>query len=52
MAMDVPPAAIHGSIRFSLSRYNTEAEVKKVIEIMPGIIKKLRNISPYGRQGL
>jgi len=46
MAMDVPPAAIHGSIRFSLSRYNTEAEVKKVIEIMPGIIKELRKLSP------
>ncbi|MCX5717351.1 MAG: cysteine desulfurase NifS [Nitrospirae bacterium] len=52
MAMDVPAAAIHGSVRFSLSRYNTEAEVEKVIEIMPGIIKELRNLSPYGRQKL
>ena len=47
-AMDVPAEAIHGSVRFSLSRYNTEAEVEKVIEIMPGIIKELRKLSPYG----
>ena len=51
-AMGVPATAIHGSIRFSLSRYNTEAEVEKVIEIMPGIMKELRNLSPYGRQKL
>lgn len=50
--MGVPATAIHGSIRFSLSRYNTEAEVKKVIEIVPGIIEELRNLSPYGRQNL
>ena len=52
MAMDVPATAIHGSVRFSLSRYNTEADVEKVIEIMPGIIEELRNLSPYGRQKL
>ena len=51
-AMDVPATAIHGSVRFSLSRYNTEAEVEKVIEIMPGIIKELRKLSPYGGQKL
>lgn len=51
-AMGIPATAIHGSVRFSLSRYNTEAEVEKVIEIMPGIMKELRNLSPYGRQKL
>ena len=51
-AMGVPATAIHGSIRFSLSRYNTEEEIDKVIEIMPGLIKELRNLSPYGRQKL
>jgi len=51
-AMDVPAEAIHGSVRFSLSRYNTQAEVEKVIEIMPGIIEELRKLSPYGRQKL
>ncbi len=49
-AMGVPFTAIHGSIRFSLSRYNTEAEIDKVTEIMPGIIKDLRELSPFGRE--
>lgn len=49
-AMGVPFTAIHGSIRFSLSRYNTEAEIDKVIEIMPKIIKELRDLSPYGKK--
>jgi len=49
-AMGVPFTAIHGSIRFSLSRYTSEAEIDKVIEIMPQIIKVLRELSPYGRE--
>ncbi|KAF0145941.1 MAG: cysteine desulfurase [Nitrospirae bacterium] len=49
-AMGVPATLIHGSIRFSLSRYNTEAEVDKVIEIMPPVIKELRQLSPFGRE--
>ncbi len=51
-AMGVPATLIHGSIRFSLSRYNTEAEVDKVIEIMPLVIKELRQLSPFGRERL
>lgn len=51
-SMGVPFTAIHGSIRFSLSRYNTEAEIDKVIEIMPDIIKNLRQLSPFGREKL
>jgi cysteine desulfurase len=51
-AMGVPFTAIHGSIRFSLSRYNTEAEVDKVIEVMPQIITLLRQLSPFGRDKL
>jgi cysteine desulfurase len=47
--MGIPYTAIHGSIRFSLSRYNTEEEIEKVIEIMPPIIKELRTLSPYGK---
>jgi cysteine desulfurase len=50
--MGVPFTAIHGSIRFSLSRYNSEAEVDRVIEIMPDIIKNLRQLSPFGREKL
>ncbi len=49
-AMGVPATLIHGSIRFSLSRYNTEAEVDKVLEIMPPVIKELRQLSPFGRE--
>lgn len=51
-AMGVPFTAIHGSIRFSLSRYNTEEEVDKVIEIMPSVIKELRELSPFGKNKL
>ncbi len=51
-AIGVPFTAIHGSIRFSLSRYNTEEEIDKVIEVMPDIIKDLRMLSPFGRDKL
>lgn len=46
-AMGVPFTAAHGSIRFSLSRYNTAAEIDYVLDRLPGIIKKLRAISPF-----
>lgn len=49
-AMRIDYQALHGSIRFSLSRYNTEQEVDKVIETVPPIIRNLRAISPFGRQ--
>ena len=46
-AMGVPFTAAHGSIRFSLSVYNTEDEVDFVLEKMPAIIAKLRVMSPF-----
>ena len=46
-AMGVPFTAAHGSIRFSLSRYNTEAEVDLIIEKMPPIVHRLRELSPF-----
>ena len=46
-AMGVPFTAAHGSIRFSLSVYNTEEEVDFVLEKMPAIIAKLRAMSPF-----
>jgi len=46
-AMGVPFTAAHGSIRFSLSRYNTEKEVDYTIEKMPKIVNKLRKLSPF-----
>jgi cysteine desulfurase len=45
--MGVPFTAAHGSIRFSLSRYNTEDEVDYTIEEMPGIVNRLRELSPF-----
>jgi len=46
-AMGVPFTAAHGSIRFSLSRYNTEDEVDFTIQKMPQIITRLRELSPF-----
>ncbi len=46
-AMGVPFTAAHGSIRFSLSVYNTEDEVDFVLDKMPGIIANLREMSPF-----
>jgi len=46
-AMGVPFTAAHGSIRYSLSRYNTEEEVDFTIDKMPQIIERLRELSPF-----
>jgi cysteine desulfurase len=46
-AMGIPYTAAHGTIRFSLSRYSTEAEIERVIEVVPEIIAQLRKLSPY-----
>lgn len=46
-AMDVPFTAIQGSVRFSLSRYNTEDDVQRILEVFPSIVANLRRISPY-----
>ncbi|MBW8001850.1 MAG: cysteine desulfurase NifS [Planctomycetes bacterium] len=46
-AMGVPFTAAHGSIRFSLSRYNIEKEVDITIEKLPEIVNRLRELSPF-----
>ncbi len=46
-AMGIPYTAAHGTVRFSLSRYNTEEEVERVIQAIPPIVAKLRKLSPY-----
>ncbi|SEP68042.1 cysteine desulfurase [Ectothiorhodospira magna] len=46
-AMGIPYTAAHGSVRFSLSRYNTRAEIDRVIDVMPDIVARLRKMSPY-----
>ncbi len=47
-AMGVPFTAVHGSVRFSLSRYNTMEEVDYVLEKLPPVIRNLRDLSPFG----
>lgn len=47
MAMQVPFSYAHGSVRFSLSKFTTEAEIDYVIEKVPPIIQKLREMSPF-----
>ncbi len=49
-AMGVPSTAIHGSVRFSLSRYNTDEEIDLLLKRMPEIIRELRGLSPLGRK--
>jgi cysteine desulfurase len=48
--MNVPYTAAQGSIRFSLGRYNTEAEIDRTLEVLPGIIQKLIELSPYDKE--
>jgi cysteine desulfurase len=49
-AMGVPFTAAHGSIRFSLSVYNTEEEIDFIIEKLPPIIERLREMSPFWKE--
>ncbi|MFZ0063220.1 MAG: cysteine desulfurase NifS [Pyrinomonadaceae bacterium] len=46
-AMNIPFTAARGSIRFSLGRFNTEAEIDRTLAVLPGIIERLVEMSPY-----
>lgn len=46
-AMGIPFSAAHGTIRFSLSRFTTEEEIDKTLAVLPAIIERLRQLSPY-----
>jgi cysteine desulfurase len=48
-SMSIPVTFIQGSVRFSLSRYNTEKEIDYINKNIPAIIGKLRKISPFGK---
>jgi cysteine desulfurase len=50
-AMGLPYTLLHGSIRFSLSRYTTSAEIDRVLEVMPSIVRRLRALSPFKGEG-
>jgi cysteine desulfurase len=47
MAMGIPYTLAHSSIRFSLSRYTADADIDAVLAVMPGIVNRLRSLSPY-----
>ena len=47
-AMGVPFTAVHGSVRFSLSRYTTDEDIDYVLEKLPPVIRNLRELSPFG----
>lgn len=49
-AQGIPFSALHGSIRFSLSRFNTMKEIEKVTEVLPSVIEKLNSISPFQKE--
>ena len=49
-AQGIPFSALHGSIRFSLSRFNTMDEIERVVDTLPKIIEKLNNISPFQKE--
>lgn len=46
LAIGIPHEKAHGSIRFTLGNQNTEEEIDKVIEVMPGIVQRMRDMSP------
>jgi cysteine desulfurase len=46
LALGLPPEQAHGSLRFTFGRENTEADVERVLEVLPGIVAKLRAMSP------
>jgi len=49
-AMGIPFTMAHGSVRFSLSRYNTEQEIDTVVKQMPKIVDRLRALSPFTQE--
>ncbi|MFO7750891.1 MAG: cysteine desulfurase NifS [Desulfobacteraceae bacterium] len=51
MAMEVPYKSAHGSIRFSLSHYNTREEMDHIITTMENVIARLRAMSPFWKEG-
>lgn len=46
-AMGLPYTVLHGSIRFSLSRFTTEDDIRQVLNVMPDIVDRLRALSPF-----
>ncbi|MDI6839683.1 MAG: cysteine desulfurase NifS [bacterium] len=49
LSMGIPPQVAHSSLRFSLGRDNTDADIERVIDVFPGVVNRLREISPFGK---
>ena len=47
MAMETPFSYAHGSVRFSLSKFTTEEEIDYALKVIPPVIQKLREMSPF-----
>ncbi|MHC4870458.1 MAG: cysteine desulfurase NifS [Planctomycetota bacterium] len=50
LAIGLPAEIAHGSLRFSLSKYTTKDDIKKVIEVLPPIVERLREMSPTWKE--
>ncbi|SEF61989.1 cysteine desulfurase NifS [Vibrio hangzhouensis] len=46
-AMDIPFTAAHGTLRFSLSKFTSDSDVDRVLDVLPSIVERLRQLSPY-----
>jgi len=46
LSIGLRPEMAHGSLRFTLSRFTTEEEIDHVLEVLPRVVKRLRDISP------
>lgn len=51
-ALGIPPERSHGAIRFSLGRENTEEDIDKLLEVLPGVVENLRSFSPIYKEFL
>ncbi len=50
LGIGLPHESAHGSIRFSFSKYSTQDDVDKVLEVLPGAVEKLRSMSPLWKE--
>jgi cysteine desulfurase len=47
-AMKIPNPYAHGAVRFSLSKFTTDSEIDRTLQVLPGIIERLRRVLPVG----
>ena len=50
LAMGIPHEVAHGSLRLTLGKANTEEQIDYVLEVLPGIVERLREMSPLYNQ--